>query len=159
MTTKGHPPGVLVGNDAKPEFHATAVPAEATFQPRPEGEVPMTEGAGSAAAADTLGGATSADLHKGYGVPPKGQSSRELRHDGKHTRTKDPSGVMSVGANPYPDPVRQKGADLPEGVVKGAKSKACHAPSATEHLPEGPETVANEHSGPHGRAYAHGKKA
>lgn len=163
LTTKGHAPGVLVGNDAKPEFHATAVPAgsapaEATFKPQPVGEVPTSEGAGSTAAADTLGGATSADVHQGYGLPLKGQTATEVRKDGKHTSTKEPSGLASVGANAGPDPVRQKGADLPEGVVKGGKSKA-DAPSATERLPEGAETVANEHSGPHGRAYAHGDKA
>lgn len=50
-------------------------------------------------AADTLGGATSADVHQGLGHPGQGQTSTEVRHDGKHTATKERSGLEGAGAS------------------------------------------------------------
>jgi hypothetical protein len=49
-------------------------------------------------ASDTIGGATSADVHTGLGHPGSGQTSTELRHDGQHTR-KNPGqgGAEGVG--------------------------------------------------------------
>ncbi|KAK8103104.1 hypothetical protein PG984_016250 [Apiospora sp. TS-2023a] len=151
MTTKGHKPGVLVGNDAKPEFHAEQLPAgtaprEATYQPRP------AEGENNAAvqstpdAASTLTGATSADVHQGYGKPMQGQENVELRHDGGHTSKHVGSGLAGVGAaDAGYDSVRAQGADLPEGVTKGMRGKGTDAyPSAEERLPESAETVGSE---------------
>ncbi|KAK7917580.1 hypothetical protein PG985_011188 [Apiospora marii] len=149
LTTKGHKPGVLVGNDAKPEFHAEQLPAgsaprEATYQPRPaEGENAAT---GNVDAASTLTGATSQDVYQGYGKPMQGQENVELRHDGGHTSKHVGSGLAGVGApNAGRDVVRERGADLPEGVTKGSRGKATDAyPSAEERVPESAETVGSE---------------
>lgn len=150
MTTKGHKPGVLVGNDAKPEFHVEQLPAgsaprEATYQPRPaEGD--SAAAAGTADAASTLTGATSQDVYQGYGKPMQGQESVELRHDGGHTSKHVGSGLAGVGApNAGHDTVRAQGADLPEGVTKGSRGKGTgDYPSAEERLPESAETVGSE---------------
>ncbi|KAK7946180.1 uncharacterized protein PG986_010501 [Apiospora aurea] len=107
MTTKGHKPGVMVGNDAHPEFHAETLPAgsaprEATHQPRPaEGEnlYQSNEGGGADKAAATLTGATSQDVYQGYGKPMQGQENVEIRHDGQHTRKHVGSGLEGVGAS------------------------------------------------------------
>ena len=50
-------------------------------------------------ASSTLGGATSGDVHTGLGHPGQGQTSTELRHDGKHTSTKTGGGLAGVGAS------------------------------------------------------------
>ncbi|KAL8919128.1 MAG: hypothetical protein Q9172_005132, partial [Xanthocarpia lactea] len=79
LTTHGHKPGVLVGNDAAPEFNAKTLPpgsapADRTFQPNSTSEVPSqanndnvlrSHGKESThtPASSTLGGATSADVH------------------------------------------------------------------------------------------------
>ncbi|MCJ1409748.1 hypothetical protein MMC19_003831 [Ptychographa xylographoides] len=85
MTTSGHAPGVLVGNDAAPEFHAQTLPAgtapaDRTFKPDPINETPgqalnddtmRSHGKESTytSAESTLGGATSGDVHSGLGQP------------------------------------------------------------------------------------------
>lgn len=51
---------------------------------------------------DTIGGATSADVHKGYGHPGQGQTSTELRHDGQHGRKKEPLGLQRIADDPVP---------------------------------------------------------
>jgi hypothetical protein len=56
-------------------------------------------------AADTLTGATSADVHTGYGHPGDGMSSKE-RHGGKGKHVG--SGLEGVGANSS-DPIAQRG--------------------------------------------------
>ncbi|KAK4690479.1 hypothetical protein P7C71_g6319, partial [Lecanoromycetidae sp. Uapishka_2] len=79
MTTSGHKPGVLVGNDAAPEFHAQTLPPgsapkDRTFAPNPVNETPgqalnndndRMHGKESTktTASSTLGGATSGDVH------------------------------------------------------------------------------------------------
>ncbi|KAI6086441.1 hypothetical protein F4821DRAFT_238264 [Hypoxylon rubiginosum] len=149
LTTTGHKPGVKVGNDAVPEFHMEkhapgTAPREHTFQPRPEGETPT-----EVDPSDTLTGATSQSVHTGYGQPIQGQTSNELH--GGH-RKKERSGLEGVGAS-LGDPVRQKGADLPEGVEKGSNVKgSAEYPSATERIPVSAEEVAAEHNVPQ-RAY------
>ncbi|KAK6430898.1 hypothetical protein LTR95_012943 [Oleoguttula sp. CCFEE 5521] len=89
ISTGGHQPGKLVGNDAIPEFNAKVLPAgsapaDKTFKPNPTDEAPANQDAGQGAtsAADTIGGATSADVHTGLGHPGQGQSSKELRDGG-----------------------------------------------------------------------------
>ena len=47
---------------------------------------------------DTLPGATSADVHTGLGHPGQGQTSTELRNEGKHTSSKNSSGTEGAGA-------------------------------------------------------------
>lgn len=49
-------------------------------------------------AADTLMGATSADVNTGFGKPLQGQTGIELAHDGQHGRKKQPAGLAGVGA-------------------------------------------------------------
>lgn len=49
--------------------------------------------------ADTLTGATSADVNKGLGRLINGQTSSELHHDGQHTRSRQKLGLAKVGAS------------------------------------------------------------
>ncbi|KAJ4253292.1 hypothetical protein NW762_010447 [Fusarium torreyae] len=148
LTTKGHKPGVLVGNDAVPEFHAEqyppgTAPPEDTFQPNPENEIsaqaPGAEGAVPASA--TLGGATSADVHTGMGVPGSGQTSQELHGRGK----KIGSGLEGVGANPS-DPIHDKGADRdhPTNYRGKGGDNAVDYPGAGDREPVKAEQVASE---------------
>ncbi|KAI9739124.1 MAG: hypothetical protein M1834_007337 [Cirrosporium novae-zelandiae] len=94
-----HQPGRQVGNEAAPSFQAQTLPAgtapaEHTFQPDASSEV-----LAHAPASSTLAGATSADVHTGYGHPGSGQTSSELHHDGAYTRTKQGGGLQGVGAS------------------------------------------------------------
>ena len=98
----------MVGNDAVPEFHAQTLsagtaPKESTFQPNPTSEIPgqannddVLRGHGKEStkvnASDTLGGATSADVHTGYGHPGQGQTAA----DNKHGRE---GGLIGAGAS------------------------------------------------------------
>lgn len=156
LTTSGHKPGVLVGNDAVPEFHMEThapgtAPREHTFQPRPEetsAGASNDEFQHSINPAETLGGTTSQAVHTGFGKPIQGQSSAEMHGDlhGDHTnrRKKEHAGLEGVGAS-VGDSVRQKGADLPEGVEKGTRGKAsADYPSASERIPTSAEEVAAE---------------
>ncbi|KAI1407895.1 hypothetical protein F5Y13DRAFT_120892 [Hypoxylon sp. FL1857] len=165
LTTTGHKPGVKVGNEAIPEFHAEmhapgTAPREHTFQPRPEGETPAVapnvESQRLTDPADTLGGTTSQAVHTGLGKPIQGQTGAELHGDlhGDHTsrRKKEHAGLEGVGAS-VGDSARQKGADLPEGVEKGTRGKgSADYPSASERIPASAEEVAAERKVPE-RAY------
>ena len=162
LQTGGHKPGVKVGNDALPEFHAETYPAgtappERSFQPRPEGEVPaqaLNENLDSSSqtrTTDTLPGSTSADVHTGHGKPLQGQENREMH--GHHGNRREGAGLEGVGASVGVDMARQKGADLPEGVEPGTRGKAsADYPSASDRVPVSAETVAAEHNAS-GRSY------
>ncbi|TVY61982.1 hypothetical protein Focb16_v014010 [Fusarium oxysporum f. sp. cubense] len=148
LTTKGHKPGVLVGNDAVPEFHAEQHPAgtapqENTFQPNPETEIPaQAPGAsGAVSASATLGGATSAGVHTGLGKPAAGQTSQELHGREK----KDRSGLTGVGANPS-DPIHDMGADRdhPTNYRGKGGENAVDYPGAEDREPVKAEQVASE---------------
>lgn len=100
----------MVGNDAAPEFSAKilpagSAPASKTYQPNPVNETPGqadNDLAGrshgkedtTTSALDTLGGATSADVHTGYGHPGSGQTSSEIRHEGKSGRDRERLGLV-----------------------------------------------------------------
>ncbi|KAI3317386.1 hypothetical protein HD806DRAFT_527159 [Xylariaceae sp. AK1471] len=150
LTTKGHKPGVKVGKDRIPEFHAQTyppgtAPKENTFQPRPEGEIPAQAYGMYPDVSDTLGGVTSRDVDRGDGKPIQRQEPREIRklHQGHHK--KDRSGVAGRGASAGVDIVREKGADLPEGVYKGMRGKASDEyPAAEDRLPASAEEIASE---------------
>ena len=140
-----HKPGVLVGNDAAPEFHAKTLPpgsapTDRTFKPNATSEVPgqadndaveRSHGKESTktTAESTLGGATSADVHTGSGHPGQGQSSRELRHDrnnpGGHggglagVGAAAPSGNQMVDERTQPE---QRGYEKEEGQFAGTRS-------------------------------------
>lgn len=47
-------------------------------------------------AANTLLGATSADVNRGLGAPMQGQSITEIRHNGAHARKKQTSGLEGI---------------------------------------------------------------
>lgn len=95
-----HAPGVQVGNDAAPEFHAQQVapgtaPKADLYQPNPINETPgqaNNDLAGrqhgkentTTSALDTLNGATSGDVHQGLGQPMAGQTHSDV--DGKVAR-------------------------------------------------------------------------
>jgi len=113
LTTKGHKPGVITSDkDAAPEFSAQTLPAgtapaDRTFQPNPVSETPgqadndavlRSHGKESTYtnANDTLGGATSGDVHTGLGHPGQGQTSNEVKHDGQHTSKKVGSGLDGI---------------------------------------------------------------
>lgn len=119
-TTK-HQPGRQVGNNAAPESHIQTLPAGSappsrTFAPQNDADVPAS---GDAAA--TLAGATSADVAQVLGQPVQGQSSAELRHDGKSHRAGEGGGLQSVPAEhaPTADGPRE-GYGKQEGIRKPA---------------------------------------
>jgi len=104
MEKSGHQPGQLVGNDSAPEFHAKTLPPgtapkDSTFKPNPVNEIPGQANnpdaseSGTALAANDFPGATSKDVHTGYGHPGSGQTSAEIAHDGKSKREKQPLGL------------------------------------------------------------------
>jgi hypothetical protein len=89
-----------VGNERIPEYHAETLPAgsapeERTFAPNTAfRDDAVDEESTATSAADSLGGATSADVNKGLGKPMQGETSREERHE----RKRQGHGVMGVGA-------------------------------------------------------------
>ncbi|KAI1827589.1 hypothetical protein F4861DRAFT_326427 [Xylaria intraflava] len=154
MEKKGHKPGVMVGNDRAPEFHAETyapgtAPRENTFQPRPGGEFPAQAYGTAPTAADTIQGATSQDLYKGMGKPIQGQEAREIKkRHGTHNK-KEGTGFAGVGGVEGVDIVREKGADLPEGVHKGMRGKASDEYEAAEdRVPASADEVASERRAP-----------
>ncbi|KAL9125057.1 MAG: hypothetical protein Q9217_005684 [Psora testacea] len=166
LTTHGHQPGRKVGNDAAPEFSAKTLPpgsapAHSTFNPNTTSEVPgqalnpdndRRHGKESTktAASDTLGGATSRDVHTGMGHPGQGMTSNELRHDGKHTSKKEGSGLAGVGAsgasstNKMVDErtqPKERAYEKEEGINAGTRGGADKQPAAEEREPESAEHV------------------
>lgn len=154
ITKKGHAVGVKVGNDLAPEYHAEAfppgtAPKESTFQPNTEGMVPgqaLNEFATSrTSASDTLTGATSETLNKGLGKPVQGMEDENMKAGHSRSGGRKSGGLAGVAPSAGVDSVRQKGADLPEGVHKGMKGKGTgEYPGATERLPESSDQVASE---------------
>ncbi|CAI6101190.1 unnamed protein product [Clonostachys chloroleuca] len=160
-----HKPGNQQGNDAVPEFRAEVhprgeAPAEHTFKPNPVGEFPRQD---TSPGADTsaltppeMPGATSKDVHTGFGLPLQGLESREVNPQlpGKkstdqraHTRgrKKEETGLVGVGVEPKKDTVRSRGLDLPEGVERGSRGKhTTDWPGAEERFPASADEVAAE---------------
>lgn len=141
-----------VGNDAAPEFHAETLPAgtapsDRTFTPNTQFEVPGQANNPNisketwTSASDTIGGATSAAVHMGHGHPGSGQTSNELRGDGR----KEKSGLAGVGADPT-NTYRERGQDI--DVEKGAQGKSGvgreNIQGAEERWPGSAESVAAE---------------
>ncbi|RDW60112.1 hypothetical protein BP5796_11718 [Coleophoma crateriformis] len=121
LTTSGHKPGLKVGSDAAPEFHAQTLPtgtapADRTFKPDTTSEVPgqaMNPNISKetwTSASDTIGGATSADVHTGYGLP-EGQASTELHGSGATKGKKEELGLAG----------RPGGPDKFEGTLDGGR--------------------------------------
>jgi len=143
---------VKVGNDAAPEFSAKIVPAgtappDRTFKPNTQSEIPGQANNPNisketwTSAQDSLSGATSADVHTGYGHPGSGQTSNELRGDGRKER----SGLASVGADGT-DTVRERGQDIdfPKGTKGYSGVNREDIPGAEEREPASSEFVAAE---------------
>ncbi|KIW04839.1 uncharacterized protein PV09_04021 [Verruconis gallopava] len=157
ITTHGHKPGVIASEaDSAPEFHAQTLPAgsspaDRTFNPSPADEAPLAET--NPSASSTLPGSTSADVHTGYGHPGSGQTSNELRGDGRKQR----SGLEGAGArvdekldslDPRQRALRRDDAQLGEGESRAGTRGSAGGPLAEERLPETAATVAMENSGP-----------
>ncbi|KAL9099130.1 MAG: hypothetical protein Q9163_005324 [Psora crenata] len=166
LTTTGHQPGHKVGNDAAPEFSAKTLPpgsapAESTFTPNPVSEIPSQalnpdndrrhgKESTKTSASDTLGGATSADVHKGMGHPGQGMTSKELKHDGNQTASKEGSGLASVGASGTASSNQMADArtepnvrayDQEDGHLAGQRGGADKQPGAAERHPESAEHI------------------
>jgi hypothetical protein len=106
-----HAPGLKIGKDAAPTFTAEThppgtAPAESTFRPNPEKEIPgqalnpdasrpETEGLGRTAPLDSLPTYTSKDVHNAayYGKPPQGQTAQDRKRGADGT-----PGLEGVGA-------------------------------------------------------------
>ncbi|KAK2053048.1 hypothetical protein LY76DRAFT_525442 [Colletotrichum caudatum] len=148
LTTKGHKPGVKVGNDAHPEFHAQAYPAgtapkENTFQPNPP-DVPgraLNPEAADYTAPNDFAGATSADVHTGLGKPMQGQTSNEVRGAHPRHRKKESAGLEGVGATGE-DPIKKRHLD--EDFDAAARRNISEVPGAEERYPVTAEQVASE---------------
>ncbi|KAG8528987.1 uncharacterized protein KY384_006676 [Bacidia gigantensis] len=158
LETTGHQPGKLVGNDAKPEFHAKTLPPgsapkESTFQPNTSSEIPgqalnpdndELEGKESTqtTASSTLGGATSADVHQGYGHPGQGQTSRELRDNssagGLAARGAEGVGSGLQGVDERVSQPSQRGLEKEGAAVAGRKEGTGQekGTAAEDRLPE-----------------------
>jgi len=146
----GHKPGVLVGNDAVPEFHAQTLPAgsapsNSTYTSNTQ-ETPAQASYNKASASDSLVGSSSADVHTGLGKPIQGQTSQELRHDGGE-RSTGKGGAEGVGGSagqstidPHaPEMAGQRALDKDEATIgRGG------AADAQDRLNESAETVAKE---------------
>ena len=158
-----HHPGIKVGNDAAPEFSAKTLPpgsapADRTFTPNATSEVPGQADNASVerdhgkestktTASSTLSGATSGDVHTGLGHPGQGQTSSELRHDGRG------GGLAGVGAsgvasgNQMVDTdtqPKERGLDKEEGQYAGSrgdKGDDYPQPPAQNREPESADTL------------------
>jgi len=159
--TEGHQTGRLVGNDAKPEFHAKTLPAgtaptDRTFKPNAGGDLAgsnnldQSDSVGtSTSASDTLGGATSADVHTGLGKPIAGQSSSEIRHDGHSHRKNDGSSLEGTGASASQTGINERdpkfaGQRALERDDANVGREDAGATDAQNRVPETAETVAAE---------------
>ncbi|PKS12976.1 hypothetical protein jhhlp_000317 [Lomentospora prolificans] len=141
MMKGGHAPGVHVGNDAVREFHAEMHPAgtapkESSFWPHPQYESPgqafnpQMEQSTRTEASDTLRGATSADVHQGWGHPGQGTTAKDFQ--GGHG---DRTGLTGVGANKS-DPIRERRLDRDVPAGSRGKQNPDNIQPASEKLPE-----------------------
>ena len=132
-----------------------SAPPENTFQPNPINETPgqannddVLRGHGKestkVSASDTIGGATSADVHTGYGHPGQGQTGA----DNQHGRGGGLAGVGASGLQAELGGVDERLDPSQRGIEKeGAQKKDTvgdFAPSASERLPVSADEVAAE---------------
>lgn len=134
----GHAVGTKIGNDAFHTFSAQVLPAgsapaESTFQPNPISETPgqannedtlssNDKESTYTSASDTIGGASSGDVHTGLGQPIAGQTAGEEKADRGSLIGVGASGAasgnqMTNGA----DDERQRGLDRETGNLAGKK--------------------------------------
>lgn len=142
---------------------AGSAPKDRTFEPKPtddasvpgQADNPYMDQDSATQAADTLGGASSADVHTGYGHPGQGQTSSELHHDGSQGGSKKQGqGLAQYGqgqrqnlgntsqnpADPRDNPkLRNMEGDEPSGQKALGGSKGV---GAEDRLPETAASVA-----------------
>ncbi|KAI0203330.1 hypothetical protein F4808DRAFT_41035 [Astrocystis sublimbata] len=140
MEKGGHAPGVLVGNDRIPEFHAETHPAgtaprEDTYQPRPEGENAPQATHEMPRASDTMSGATSQSVYAGMGKPVQGQERREIEKPHGGHRKKEHAGTAGVGGVEGVDFARAKGAESVQS-HEGGKLKGAEFLGAEDRVPD-----------------------
>lgn len=156
LTTSGHQPGQMVGNDSAPEFHAKTLPPgsapkSSTYQPNPVNEVSgqanNPDASSQATAALDMPGSTSSDVHTGLGHPGQGQTGSGLRNDGKSHREKEAQGLQGQalgGSGLYGDENREAKNLQKEhvGGVVPAREHNVSLAGAEDKLPVGAEEVA-----------------
>ncbi|KAI0909239.1 hypothetical protein F4823DRAFT_444664 [Ustulina deusta] len=142
----GHKPGILVGKDKVPEFHAETyppgtAPRENTFQPRPAGEFSAQAYGSAPSAGETMSGATSQDVYRGLGKPLQGQEAREInKPHGRHNK-KPGTGYAGVGGVEGVDFARAKDAVRAH---KGRRESRTHEyPAAEDREPANAEETAS----------------
>lgn len=138
LTLPKHKPGVLVGNEAVPEFTAKTLPpgsapSDRTFKPNSAHSEADNDDDPEAttSASDTLVGATSGDVYTGLGRPVQGQSSAELEHNGYHHRKRPETGLVGIasGVHATDHPVDegeqpgQRALEKEEGVHAGKRGE------------------------------------
>ncbi|KGO74595.1 hypothetical protein PITC_002400 [Penicillium italicum] len=117
MTSKGLQLGRKVNEaDQHSEYHAQpypsgAAPASKSYVPNPVSSIPgqannpnvsagqENEVATYTPGENTLLGATSGDVNRGFGTPMQGQTHNEARHNGAHGRKKQTAGLEGVGSS------------------------------------------------------------
>lgn len=136
-----------------PEFTAETLPAgtapaNRTFQPNNDADIPPPQSEQSGAE-DTIGGATSGDVHTGLGHPGSGQTSAEMRNDGEKGRKNPGKSLEGVGATTEgfktvdasdPDMKHLRALDKDEAEVGRGN---VGGPAAEEREPVGAEQVAS----------------
>lgn len=149
LTILQHKPGVLASEkDRAPEFSAEILPAgtapaDSTYQPDPD----LNNQKMYQKASETISGATSADVHTGYGHPGQGQTSSELRHD--KSGGQGLTGLTSTGTSNDKtagrDPAFANQRNLEEDVPTGQRGTV-GGPAAQEREPETADRVAAENN-------------
>ncbi|KAJ6031629.1 hypothetical protein N7540_002361 [Penicillium herquei] len=155
ITDKGHKPGIKVNEaDQRPEHHLQTfppgtAPASNSYSPNvndvgSQANNPDVQYGQRTSAADTLTGATSQDVHTGFGKPLQGQTGTELAHDGEHGRKKQSTGLEGIGASMQDRGVErqfpnQRGIEREEAQNGARGNKADRA--AEDMEPESAETL------------------
>ena len=150
-----HKPGVKVNEaDQRPEHHLQTfppgtAPASNSYTPNvndvgSQTNNPNVRSGQGTSVADTLTGATSQDVHTGFGKPLQGQTGVELAHDGEHGRKKQSAGLEGVGASLQDHGIErkfpnQRGIEREEAQNGTRGNKADRA--AENMMPEGAETL------------------
>ncbi|KAK3322831.1 hypothetical protein B0H66DRAFT_555319 [Apodospora peruviana] len=139
-THKGHQIGQMVGKNAIPEYHAHTfppgtAPKENTYYPNPVSEIPgqaANPNMDPSSRTDALDipGATSQSVYNNsaFARPMQGQTNREMHGaHGTGRRKAERSGLEGVGASTREGTIEGKvrgiGADLPEGIERGVRSR------------------------------------
>lgn len=146
-----HAPGTKVGKDAYPESHVQAfppgtAPRENTFYPNTS-DTPgqaLNPEATAYTAANDFPGATSADVHTGFGKPIQGQTSAESHGANLGRRNHESAGLEGVGASGK-DNFRERRLDVGvEPDSRGKTKNASNVPGAEERIPVSAEQLASE---------------